>query len=100
MIKGYTFVVTDERRDGRPEHDEDETVQSEAPEAEAVPRIGAPPLRLHVGRQPLGQRAHTHLHSRHAHARRLQSLQQDQSRQPRIQQRKSAQPLQGKRQLQ
>ena len=46
----------------------------EAPQAKAVPCQRAPPLRLHVGRQPLRHRAAAHQRARHAHARRLQGL--------------------------
>jgi len=57
-------LFEDERRDGRPEHDEDETVQGEAPEAEVVPILGAAALRLHVGNQSHGQRARSRLVAR------------------------------------
>ena len=54
----------DERGDGGSEYNQDQTVQSETPQPEAVPSLGASPLRLHVGHQPLSQRANTHLDSR------------------------------------
>lgn len=57
-------LFEDERRDGRSEHDEDETVQGEAPEAEVVPILGAAALRLHVGNQSHGQRARSRLVAR------------------------------------
>lgn len=55
---------TDERGHGRPKYNQDEAVQGEAPEAEAVPIVGAVTLGLHVGHQPHSQRTHSRLVTR------------------------------------